>query len=174
MKPSVAYWFTYPANYAVIRFIEQFEERVDTLHQLAADLGRVPSIQMHRDASDSAVVQAGPGRRRRRLSIGVEQAHPVYERAARRGAFDQFNFRAIRDLAFLVRPLSVYSIVRSDFDRTAPDRGQFRMRKMIQFARRAGRRCGRGAMRMRRGLPGGYPKSGHAHGGASQGGRIDA
>src|ERR1019366_622762 len=71
--------------------VEEFEEGIDALHQLAADLGARALDQMHRDAALGAVGEADL----RVIDEGdlgrFENSHPIDERAALSCALDQFE-----------------------------------------------------------------------------------
>src|SRR6266851_1348737 len=72
-------------------FVEQFEERVDTLHQLTPNLRARTFDQMHRDAAGAAVVQPHTGILDRDDAVRPEHPHPVDQRGALSRALHQFE-----------------------------------------------------------------------------------
>jgi hypothetical protein len=71
--------------------VEEFEEGVDALHQLTADLRASALDQMHRDAGLRTVGEADVGVIDEGDLGRPENAHPVDKRAALSGTLDQFE-----------------------------------------------------------------------------------
>src|SRR5581483_6323315 len=74
----------------LFRFIEQFKERVDALHQLAPNLGAGSLDVVHGDSSRASIVKIDVGVLNGG-DLAVENPHPIDQRAALRGAFHQMK-----------------------------------------------------------------------------------
>src|SRR5208282_3502472 len=127
--------FSTPSRF-ILLFVEQFEKRVDALQQLPFDLHPRAFDQMHRDAAagavglvDARVLDAG-------YSAGIEDAHPINQRAALRRSFHQGQLTRHRGLPRSYRLVySISLIIKDGAHRMAPmDFSPMKVNRLYGFA----------------------------------------